>query len=171
MSKTSLLGLAALGALLLSGLPGCGSCVTEGDRLVVNVIAADDLNDTGSGPQSVRYRIWAVSESAQFDAATPESLAADDPGVHVSRALGNPFPASSAWLTPGLTTRLQLNVASDEQYTHIGIAALFPVGQKQLIALDCEKRSGYRKKGDDHVVDVRFLADNLSLGGAGEASE
>jgi type VI secretion system VasD/TssJ family lipoprotein len=151
--------LAAAGALALGG---CGStCVAEGDRLVVDLVGSQDMNDAGEGPQHVRFRVWAVRDAAIFQGADASALAEADPAVLERQGMGRPFATDASFLRPGGTRLLYETVAEDGQYTHVGVAVLYPQPRKELVPLDCRTRPGYRAAKPEHRVS--FVLDRSTV--------
>ena len=149
------LAAASLAALLAAGLAGCGStCVAKGDRIVVDVVSGADLNDTGAGPQTVRYQVWAVRDRTMFDAARAEALAsAEGVGTFERQGLGRAFVSDSNWIKPADRLSVVGLVDDDNQFAYVGIAVLFPTPQKAIVALDCSSHDGYTVvKPEHHVV-------------------
>jgi hypothetical protein len=137
-----------------SALPGCGgACVAKDDKIVVDLISAADLNDTGSGPQHVRFQVWAVRDKGMFDGARPEALAESD-GVSTfeRQGLGTVFVTDSSWIKPNSSRQVVLRVPEDEQFTHVGVAVLFPEPRKVIGALDCDDRAGYKVEKPEHKL-------------------
>jgi predicted component of type VI protein secretion system len=152
MRGIAVFGLVAAAAGTLS-LPGCGSCVAKSDRIVVDVVSSADLNDMGSGPQHVRFQVWAVRDRQMFDGARTEALAeADGVATFERQGLGKAFVTDSSWIKPGSSRQLVLKVDEDEEFTHVGIAVLYPESKKVAGALDCTERPGYSVAKPDHKL-------------------
>ncbi|MCE9637031.1 MAG: hypothetical protein K8T90_15105 [Planctomycetes bacterium] len=148
-SATLALFLAAAGSLA-----GCSSpCVAKEDRLVVDLLSAPTLNDAGVGPQHVRFQVWAVRDKAMFESARADALAESE-GVEAfeRQGMGRVFVTDSSWIKPASTRRVVLRVDEDSQYTHVGIAVLYPEARKILVPLDCAKHAGYTPGRPDHSV-------------------
>lgn len=165
MTKTTLCIATALLAALAAGA-GCGSsCVGEGDRLVVDVHATPDLNDAGSGPQHVRFQVWAVADRGMFDNARADALAGPDTSTFERQGMGKVFVTDSAWITPGATRQLAVRVLLDDEYTHVGIAVLYPEPQKAVVPVDCGEHPGYRREDANHHVEFTLGAHAVEVGG------
>ncbi len=159
-------------ALLASAMAasGCsGPCVQEGDRLVIVLHAGDDLNDVGSGPQHVRYRVWAVRNEALFKAATPAALTREDPEAAARRGVGDAVEPSRSWITPGAAEEFVHAVTLEEQYTHVGLVVLYPDPKTLLVPLDCEERAGYEMERPEHRITIQLgrSAPRLGIGKRG----
>ena len=145
-------GIAAVAAGALP-LAGCGTCVAKSDRIVVDVVSAPDLNDTGSGPQHVRFQVWAVRDKQMFEGARAETLAeAEGVATFEKQGLGKVFVTDSAYIQPGSSRQLVLLVAEDEEFKHVGIAVLFEHARKVVGPLDCTERPGYKVEKPDHKL-------------------
>lgn len=171
-------GTAAVLPLLLAAaaaLPGCGGkCVAQDDRIVVDLVSSQDLNDTGAGPQHVRFQVWAVRDKTLFDGARPEALAeADGVTTFERQGLGTVFVTDSSWIKPGSSRQVVLKVTEDLQYTHVGVAVLYPEPRKLLGALDCEEREGYKAEKPDHKLTFSLGKSTLDAGppGGGAAKD
>jgi len=165
-----------LTAVFLAGagvlVAGCGStgCVAEGDQISVTLRASSDLNDSGSGPQHVRFRAWALRNASQFRelcTSQPDSLVKSDPRELEESGLGKAFPAGSAWITPGSTQPLRLTVPADVTFTHVGVIVLYPTPQNLLVQLDCRDHPGYAYADPVHAVAVELNRNSVAPGGGG----
>ncbi len=166
---------AALLVAVVAWSAACGStsCASEGDQLSVTLRATPDLNDTGSGPQHVRFRAWAVQNARQFREvfdSKPASLVKDEPRTLEDSGLGKAFPTGSAWITPGSRQPLRLSVPEDIEYTHVGVVVLYPTPQQILVALDCDDRVGYSYDGPVHTITVDLGRNTIAPGAAGEGA-
>jgi type VI secretion system VasD/TssJ family lipoprotein len=150
---------AALAAAGCKGTP----CVAKGDQIVVDLSTSPDLNDTGAGPQHVRYQVWAISNPLMFQNASPAALTeADKSGGFQQQQLGRPFllPTESNWIQPGVAARrLVLGVDMDEQFTHVGIVVNYANPTKLLVPLDCKPHEGYSSAKPYHNVAILLLRD------------
>lgn len=152
-------------------LAGCGgACVAKDDRIVVDLVSSADLNDTGSGPQHVRFQVWAVRDKAMFDGARTEALAeAEGIGTFERQGLGKVFVTDSSWIKPGSTRQVVLRVAEDEEFSHVGVAVLFPEPRKVIGALDCDERTGYKPEKPDHKLTFSLGRQSIDAGGPAAA--
>lgn len=147
---------------------GCGSpCVAKDDRIVVDVLSAATLNDAGAGPQHVRFQVWAVRDRAMFESARAEALAeAESVETFERQGLGRVFVTDSNWIKPSSTRRVVLRVDEDQQYTHVGIAVLYPEARKILIPVDCDRHPGYTPGRPEHGVVFTLGTQTVEPGGA-----
>ena len=151
-----------------AALAGCGSpCIAKDDRLVVDVLSSASLNDAGAGPQHVRFQVWAVRDKAMFASARAEALAESE-GVETfeRQGLGKVFVTDSSWIKPSSTRRVVLRVDEDSQFTHVGIAVLYPEARKVLIPVDCAKHPGYTAGRPDHTVTFSLGTQTVEPGSA-----
>jgi len=167
-------GLAAVGfvvAVAAGSLPlaGCGTCVAKSDRIVVDVVSAPDLNDVGGGPQHVRFQVWAVRDQKMFDAARTETLAeAEGVATFERQGLGKVFVTDNSYIKPGSSRQLVLLVGEDKEFTHVGIAVLFPDAKKVVGALDCSERAGYKVEKPDHKLTFNLGRQSVEAAPAAE---
>jgi predicted component of type VI protein secretion system len=159
-----------------AALPGCaGTCVQPGQRIVVDVAAGADVNDwQGSGPQHVRYRVWALKDVAAFETLSADRDAATslvDPqqdAARIGAGFGQPFfggGANPGWITPASKQTLApLAVNAEEQYAAIGIVVLYPQPAHALVKLDCDKHPGYEMKDGVHKVAFRLDGTRVDAG-------
>ncbi len=153
-------------------LAGCGStCVAKGDRLVVDLVGASDLNDAGEGPQHVRFRVWAVRDATIFNSTDAATLAEGDAEVLERQQMGKAFAVDSSWLKPGGTRRVFETISEDEQFTHVGVAVLYPQPRKELVPLDCSSRPGYSSAKPEHRVSFLLDRNSVRPGDATKASQ
>ena len=89
-------------AALSFAAAGCGTCLSAGEKMTVEVIAGADLNDSkGSGAQHVKYRVWGLNDVAAFEAlaSQPDGAAGlVDPAQDAARIganFGLPFAPPS----------------------------------------------------------------------------
>jgi type VI secretion system VasD/TssJ family lipoprotein len=158
-------------AAAAGGLAGCGSpCVAKGDQLVVEVIAAPNVNDTGAGAQHVRFQVWGVSSRTMFESVGAETLS--DPAKVAAlerQGAGRAFFDESNWIQPGTRRRLVLNVDDDEQYKAVGIAALFTRPTKAMVEVDCGEHAGYVEAKPQHRVVFVLKQQSVEIGDASGA--
>jgi len=146
----------------------CGStCLEEGDQLSVTLVAdAAHLNDSGSGPQHVRYRAWAVKDAKMFAAAfaaKPANLVTDWQALQ-TQGLGDPLGSpSSEWIAPGARQPFVHNVTLEAQYSHVALVVLFPRPVFELVPLTCEPVPGYRLVEREHRVEMNLGRDAIEL--------
>jgi hypothetical protein len=165
----------ALAALALTGAGCKGTCVEPGQRIVVDVAAGADVNDwQGSGPQHVRYRVWALKDVAGFENQTGERESAtalidsQQDAARIGSGFGQPFfggGANPGWITPASKQTLApLAVATAEQYTAVGIVVLYPQPAHAIVHLDCDKHPGYEVKDGVHHVSFRLDGTRVDAG-------
>jgi type VI secretion system VasD/TssJ family lipoprotein len=152
--------------LAAAGLAGCGSpCVAKGDQIVVDVVAAANLNDTGAGAQHVRFQVWGVSSRTMFEAVAAEALSDPAKAAALERqGAGRVLFDESNWIQPGTRRRLVLNVDDDEQYKAVGIAALYTRPSKAVIDVDCKAHPGYVEAKPQHRVVFVLKQQSLEVG-------
>jgi hypothetical protein len=140
-------GVLVAAALMLGGtLPACkGPCAEVGNSIQVTVTGGADLNDAGAGAQHARFKVWAVKNAAAFKAQSAAALATGEVDAVAMNTIGRAFPSESNWLTPGGVKTVVLGIDLEEQYSHVGVAVLYPTAHKKLVQL-C---SGAAKKDED----------------------
>jgi predicted component of type VI protein secretion system len=150
---------------------GCkGTCLDAGEKVSVEVRAAANLNDSqGSGPQHVKYRVWALNDVTTFEAlaAQPDGAAAlADPAqdaARVGQGFGLPMSApNGGWIAPGTNqTVAPLAATVDKQFAAIGIVVLFGQPKSAVVAIDCGEHDGYAEKKGVH--EVTFQLDGTAV--------
>jgi hypothetical protein len=166
-TKTRFLVSAAVLAAAL-GAAGCGSaCVAKDDNIVVDVQSTRGLNDTGAGPQHVRFQVWAVANRQMFDNASAEALAGAEGVANFERqGMGKVFLTDSNWIKPESTKTVVQRVEDDKQYGWVGIAVMYPEPRKAIVALDCSEHAGYAVKKPEHHVTFTLAKSAVEAGGA-----
>lgn len=160
-------GITGAALALACAAAGCkGTCLDQGERVTVEVKAAANLNDwQGSGPQHVKYRVWALNDVATFEAlaSQPDGAAGlADPAQDAARIgarFGLPFAPSSTggWITPGSIQALSPLVASvDSQFVAVGIVVLYPQPKGAVVRIDCGEHDGYAEKKEVHEVSFKL---------------
>jgi len=147
------------GALSIAGVlaASCSSpCVDMGQRILVDVIASPQLNDTGSGPQHVRFVVWAVKDRQAFEGESAASLS-DPVAAERLGSVGKPLSTDSYFIKPGATRKLSVRVELEAEFTHVGIAVDYAQPKSLLVAADCGAHAGYaveeaEGKKQHHVV-------------------
>ena len=95
--------------------------------------------------------MWAVKNASAFNSQPAAALAKGEVDAVAMNSIGREFPSESNWLTPGGMKQVLLNIDREDQYTHVGVAVLYPTAHKKLIKL-CQ---GSAKKADGvHQVTV-----------------
>ena len=162
-------------AALVLAAAGCkGTCLDTGERVAVAVHAAANLNDwQGSGPQHVKYRVWALNDVATFEAlaSQPDGAAGlADPAQDAARIgarFGLPFAPTSTggWITPGSSQTLPPLAASmDSQFVAVGIVVLYPQPKGAVVRIDCDEHAGYAEKDDAHEVSFKLEGTSVAPG-------
>ena len=165
MSKPS----AVLAAVLL--VAGCGGreCGDKGDSLIVDVNTTKNLNDSGGGPQHVRFQVWAVKDKSMFENASPDALTESESVANFERqGRGKVFISESNWIKPESTRTLIQSVSDPKEYGWVGIAVAFPKPHKALVSIDCEEKQGYKATKEEttkHRVTFTIAKQSVDAGG------
>src|SRR5262245_30217005 len=171
MSLRQVLALAAA-ALAASASAGCGSCLKAEERVVVDVIAAPDVNAGGGTPQPVRLRVWGVKDRALFESVPIDKLVEGDAAALERQGIGRAFEdGSGAWVRPGGTIQTVQKAGADEEFLFVGIAVRYPQPKREVVAIDCSNRPGYSLARPEHKVTFKLEKDSIVVGGGQPAAK
>lgn len=140
---------------------GCGgACVEKGDQIAVELVAGNDLNDTGAGAQQAPFRLWAVSKAGVFQSMKVEDLCREDPSPVAAQKVAQPF-ATANWIAPGQTVKALHEAETEGQFTHLAVTTMIPQPVMKLVPLDCK---GYEKADKQHKIRLEIRNKDVVVG-------